>query len=293
MIDLPKDIVIGQAPYAAPAASHPSYRPRTEPDLGQIAKAVALLKAGEAADDLCRRRRHQLPGRQAAAALTKFVRMTGFPVTNTLMGLGAYPASDPQFLGMLGMHGTYEANLAMHGCDVLLAVGARFDDRVTGRLNAFSQGSREDPRRHRRVVDQQERAGRGADRGRCRPCAGCADRRVASGQRPSPTTQALASWWRQIDAVAGEGEPEIHPGHDARRDHQAAIRHPAAVSRLTRAVTQGHLHHHRGRPAPDVGRAALPLREAEPLDDLAAAWARWAMACPRRWACRSRIRMRW
>ena len=81
-------------------------------------------------------------GPEAAAALTRLARLTGFPVTNTLMGLGCYPASDPQFLGMLGMHGTYEANLSMHGCDVMLAVGARFDDRVTGRLNAFSQGSR-------------------------------------------------------------------------------------------------------------------------------------------------------
>jgi len=63
-------------------------------------------------------------------------------VTNTLMGLGSCPASDPRFLGMLGMHGTYEANLAMHGCDVMLAIGARFDDRVTGRLNAFSQESK-------------------------------------------------------------------------------------------------------------------------------------------------------
>ena len=80
------------------------------------------------------------------------------------MGLGAFPASDPQFLGMLGMHGTYEANLAMHGCDVMLDVGARFDDRVTGRLNAFSPGSKKihidiDPSSH-----QQERAGGRADR---------------------------------------------------------------------------------------------------------------------------------
>ncbi len=74
------------------------------------------------------------------------------------MGLGAFPASDPQFLGMLGMHGTYEANLAMHGCDVMLNIGARFDDRVTGRLNAFAPDSQEDPRRHRPVLDQQERA---------------------------------------------------------------------------------------------------------------------------------------
>ncbi len=141
VIDLPKDIVINKAPYTEPTGTHPSYRPRTEPDMGQIAKAVALLKQAK---------RPMIytgggvinSGPEASVALTRLVRATGFPITNTLMGLGAYPASDPQFLGMLGMHGTYEANLAMHDCDVLLAVGARFDDRVTGRLNAFSQGSK-------------------------------------------------------------------------------------------------------------------------------------------------------
>src|ERR1700757_520277 len=141
VIDLPKDIVIGKAPYVPPASGHPSYRPQTEPDHGQIVKAVALLKQAK---------RPMVytgggvinAGPAASTALTQLVRITGFPITNTLMGLGAYPASDPQFLGMLGMHGTYEANLAMHGCDVLLAIGARFDDRVTGRLNAFSQGSK-------------------------------------------------------------------------------------------------------------------------------------------------------
>jgi acetolactate synthase I/II/III large subunit len=140
VIDLPKDIVINPAPYAEPTVQHPSYRPRTEPDLGQIAKAITLMKQAKrpmiyAGGGVIN------AGPEAAAALTKLVRITGFPITNTLMGLGCYPASDPQFLGMLGMHGTYEANLAMHGCDMLLAVGARFDDRVTGRLNAFSQQS--------------------------------------------------------------------------------------------------------------------------------------------------------
>ena len=74
--------------------------------------------------------------------MRELVRLTGFPITSTLMGLGAYPGSDPQFLGMLGMHGTYEANLAMHDCDVMINVGARFDDRITGRLDAFSPFSR-------------------------------------------------------------------------------------------------------------------------------------------------------
>ena len=97
--------------------------------------------------------------------------MTGFPITNTLMGLGAFPASDPQFLGMLGMHGTYEANLAMYHCDVLINIGARFDDRITGKLAEFSPKSKKihidiDP-----SLDQQERARRPADRGRCAPRA--------------------------------------------------------------------------------------------------------------------------
>ena len=70
------------------------------------------------------------------------MKLTGFPITSTLMGLGAYPASDPQWLGMLGMHGTYEANWAMHDCDLMICIGARFDDRITGRLDAFSPGSK-------------------------------------------------------------------------------------------------------------------------------------------------------
>ncbi|MBV9776041.1 MAG: acetolactate synthase 3 large subunit [Acetobacteraceae bacterium] len=141
VVDLPKDILINKAPYAAPTPTHRSYRPRRDPDPALVSRAVALL------------RQAKRPvvytgggvinaGPDASAALTRLVRATGFPCTNTLMGLGALPASDPRFLGMLGMHGTYEANLAMHGCDVLLAVGARFDDRVTGRLNAFCPGAK-------------------------------------------------------------------------------------------------------------------------------------------------------
>jgi len=142
VIDLPKDILINKAPYtAAPTTLHRSYRPRTEPDMEQIHRAVALLKSAK---------RPVIytgggvinAGDAATAALIEFVRKTGFPCTSTLMGLGAYPSNDPQFLGMLGMHGTYEANLVMHGCDVMLNVGARFDDRVTGRLNAFSPNSK-------------------------------------------------------------------------------------------------------------------------------------------------------
>ena len=83
-----------------------------------------------------------IPGPKASQLLRELVRLTGFPITSTLMGLGAYPASDKQWLGMLGMHGTYEANMAMHDCDVMINIGARFDDRITGRLDAFSPGSK-------------------------------------------------------------------------------------------------------------------------------------------------------
>jgi acetolactate synthase-1/2/3 large subunit len=81
-------------------------------------------------------------GPKASALLREFQALTGAPVTSTLMGLGAFPAADPAWLGMLGMHGTFEANNAMHDCDVMICVGARFDDRVTGRLDAFSPGSK-------------------------------------------------------------------------------------------------------------------------------------------------------
>ncbi len=141
VIDLPKDIVLGKAPYVAKeAVVHRTYQPPRIPADDRIDEAV----------DLIMRARRPIfyvgggvinSGREACMALRELVRLTGFPVTQTLMGLGAFPASDPQFLGMLGMHGTYEANMAMHGCDLMICIGARFDDRVTGRLDGFSPGS--------------------------------------------------------------------------------------------------------------------------------------------------------
>jgi acetolactate synthase I/II/III large subunit len=198
VIDLPKDIVIGPAPYSPPTAEHPSYRPQIEPDPEPIARAVALLKQAK---------RPMIytgggvinAGPAASAALTRFVRATGFPCTSTLMGLGAFPASDPQFLGMLGMHGTYEANLAMHGCDVLLALGARFDDRVTGRLNAFCPGARKihadiDPSSiNKNVPVEVSIVG---DAGRV--LAALLDAWGRDTRKPD--TRTLTDWWRQIDA---------------------------------------------------------------------------------------------
>ena len=137
-------------------------------------------------------------GPEAAAALREFVALTGFPCTSTLMGLGACPASDPRFLGMLGMHGTYEANLAMHGADTLLAIGARFDDRVTGRLNAFSPGSK---KIHADIDPSSINKNVAVD------ISIVGDARCVLGalieawraDAEKPHAQALVEWWRHID----------------------------------------------------------------------------------------------
>ncbi|GER01345.1 hypothetical protein JCM17845_19680 [Iodidimonas gelatinilytica] len=138
VVDLPKDIQVDLAPYKRPSGvSHRTYRPQVKGDRVLVEKAVAML-AGAKKPIIYSGGGVINAGPQASDTLRRFARTTGFPVTSTLMGLGAMPASDPQFLGMLGMHGTYEANMAMHACDVMLCVGARFDDRVTGRVDAFA-----------------------------------------------------------------------------------------------------------------------------------------------------------
>ena len=142
VVDLPKDVLFAPGPYTEPEAiEHKSYRPQTRPDPARIDEALALIAKAErplvyGGGGLIN------SGPEACARFTEFVRLIDSPCTLTLMGLGALPASDPHFLGMVGMHGTYEANLAMHDCDVMVAIGARFDDRVTGRLNAFSPHSK-------------------------------------------------------------------------------------------------------------------------------------------------------
>ncbi|RME64531.1 MAG: acetolactate synthase 3 large subunit [Alphaproteobacteria bacterium] len=142
VIDLPKDIQTLPAPYQRPThVAHKSYRPQVKGDRATIERAVEML-AGARKPIIYTGGGVINAGPAASQLLREFLRLTGYPVTSTLMGLGAVPASHPQFLGMLGMHGTYEANLAMHGCDVMLCLGARFDDRVTGRIDAFSPGSR-------------------------------------------------------------------------------------------------------------------------------------------------------
>ena len=142
VVDIPKDVTRPdfKVPYEYPASVEMrSYNPVVRGHPGQIKKALDLILSakrpmiytggGVVLDD-------------AADELVKFARTLGYPITNTLMGLGAYPGTDPQFVGMLGMHGTYEANMAMHHCDVLIGIGARFDDRVVGDVNKFCPEAR-------------------------------------------------------------------------------------------------------------------------------------------------------
>jgi acetolactate synthase-1/2/3 large subunit len=142
LIDLPKDVQFAEGSYLSKdrAPMH-IYQPRTEPDMDSIEEAVEMMASAKrpvfyTGGGVIN------AGRKASEALTELIRATGFPITSTLMGLGAFPASDKQWLGMLGMHGTYEANWAMHDCDVMICIGARFDDRVTGALKGFSPHSK-------------------------------------------------------------------------------------------------------------------------------------------------------
>ncbi|HEY8596469.1 MAG TPA: acetolactate synthase 3 large subunit [Devosiaceae bacterium] len=143
VIDIPKDVQFALGTYAKPSfgGQHTSYNPAREGDIEAIRAAVDMMLKAErpvfyTGGGVIN------SGPEASENLRELAELTGFPVTSTLMGLGAFPASSGQWLGMLGMHGTYEANMAMHDCDLMICIGARFDDRITGRIDAFSPGSR-------------------------------------------------------------------------------------------------------------------------------------------------------
>ncbi len=142
LIDIPKDVQFAMGSYVGPnSIIVKSYVPKMQPNADAIAAAVALIASAKkplfyTGGGVIN------SGDKASKLLREFVALTGIPITSTLMGLGAYPASGSEWLGMLGMHGTYEANMAMHDCDVMINVGARFDDRITGRLDAFAPNSK-------------------------------------------------------------------------------------------------------------------------------------------------------
>jgi acetolactate synthase-1/2/3 large subunit len=198
VIDLPKDILIGKGRYTpADNVTHKSYNPRVKADPNRIAEAVELLAKARRPLFYCGGGVIN-SGPRACELLTQLVRMTGYPTTLTLMGLGAFPASDPLFLGMLGMHGTYEANWAMHDCDVMVAVGSRFDDRVTGRLTAFSPNSKKihidiDPSSINKNVR--------VDVAVVGDVAHVLEDMIALWKKKAhkPDGKALAAWWQQID----------------------------------------------------------------------------------------------
>ena len=142
LVDIPKDVQFQKGNYkSAKEVIIETYKPKLKAELTSIEKAVELIVKSKkpiiySGGGVIN------AGTKASDALTEFTRVTNFPITSTLQGLGAFPGSDPQFLGMLGMHGTYEANNAMHECDLMINVGARFDDRITGRVDAFSPNSK-------------------------------------------------------------------------------------------------------------------------------------------------------
>jgi len=199
LVDIPKDITAQLCEFIYPeTVSMRSYNPVRKGHAGQIQKAVQLL--------LEAKRPMVYTGggvilSNAAPQLTELVRLTGFPCTNTLMGLGGFPATDPQFLGMLGMHGTYEANMAMQHCDVLLAIGARFDDRVIGNPAHFAQNPRKiihidiDPSSiSKRVKVDVPIVGNVPD---------VLDE-LLKLLRADAKTQDLKAWWKQIDEWRGK-----------------------------------------------------------------------------------------
>ncbi|TIU09623.1 MAG: biosynthetic-type acetolactate synthase large subunit, partial [Mesorhizobium sp.] len=142
VVDIPKDVQFAKGIYVPPqTAPRTSYQPKVQGDLEKIKAAVELM-ANAKRPILYTGGGVINSGPEASHLLRELVDLTGFPITSTLMGLGAYPASGKNWMGMLGMHGTYEANMAMHDCDVMVCIGARFDDRITGRLTAFSPNSK-------------------------------------------------------------------------------------------------------------------------------------------------------
>ncbi|MFY9896106.1 MAG: acetolactate synthase 3 large subunit [Xanthobacteraceae bacterium] len=197
VVDIPKDIQFAKGAYSRPKEfPHRGYRPKLKGDLDKIKEAVDMMAAakrplfytgGGVVNS----------GRAASDLLRELVKLTGFPITSTLMGLGAFPAADRQWLGMLGMHGTWEANWAMHDCDLMIAVGARFDDRITGRLDAFSPGSKKihidiDPSSINKNVK--------ADLAIVGDCAHVLEDMVRLWRQSAvvPDKKALQAWWEQI-----------------------------------------------------------------------------------------------
>jgi len=199
VVDIPKDVQFAVGDYYKPAdlTSHKSYKPQLEGDLKSIEMAVDLMLKAErpifyTGGGVIN------SGPEASENLRELATLTGFPVTSTLMGLGAFPASSPQWMGMLGMHGTYEANMAMHGCDLMINIGARFDDRITGRIDAFSPNSR---KIHVDIDASSINKNVMVDLPIVGDCNHVLEEmiRIWRTRTNQPRTEAIAPWWTQIE----------------------------------------------------------------------------------------------
>ena len=201
VVDLPKDVCMAMAPYVpAPTgqnAQHKTYRPKTKAPAAAIAQAVAMMAVAKrpvfyTGGGVIN------SGPKAAAALRTLVELTGFPVTSTLMGLGAFPAADKKWLGMLGMHGTYEANLVMHGCDLMINIGARFDDRITGNLKFFAPESK---KIHVDIDASSINKNVIVDLPIVGDCASVLEDMIAvwKAKKLATDQKAVKAWWRQIE----------------------------------------------------------------------------------------------
>lgn len=213
VVDIPKDIQFAKGIYTPPeTAPRTSYRPVLDGNAQAISDAVRLLVSAKkpviySGGGVIN------SGPAASRLLRELVEISNFPITSTLMGLGAYPASGKNWLGMLGMHGTYEANMTMHDCDVMLCVGARFDDRITGRLNAFSPNSKKihidiDPSSINKNVRVDV------------PIIGDVAHvledivRQFRASEKKPEKQAINAWWEQIDRWRSRNSLAYAPNRD-------------------------------------------------------------------------------
>ena len=223
VVDLPKDMQIASGEYVGPTnVRHKTYRPQVKGDRAAIEQALeAMAKAkrplfytgGGVVN----------AGPAASLLLTEIVQATGYPITNTLMGLGTYPASDKQFLGLVGMHGTYESNLAMYECDVMICIGARFDDRVTGKTDEFSPNSI-------KIHVDIDRSSINKNIAVDIPIVGDAGLvledmlKIWKSKGYQPDKKALAEWWKTIDKWRAKEslkykkrDDEIMPQHAIQR----------------------------------------------------------------------------
>jgi acetolactate synthase-1/2/3 large subunit len=228
VVDIPKDVQFAAGSYVGPAnIVHKTYKPKIKADQGLIREAVEMLASAKrpvfyTGGGVIN------SGPKASNLLRELVRLTGYPITSTLMGLGAYPANDKQWLGMLGMHGTYEANMAMHDCDLLVSVGARFDDRITGRVDKFS------PRSKKIHIDIDASSINKNIRVDL-PIIGDAAYviedliRIWRTRTAQPDRAALKAWWKEIDGWRAKNCLAYKPNSDVIMPQYAIERLQAAI----------------------------------------------------------------